>query len=40
MKTIGAAKPITYPIKTGLAKFASDGNLADLANLMKAFLQR
>jgi hypothetical protein len=34
------AKPITYPIKTGLVKIASDGSHADLANLLKAFLQR
>jgi len=34
------AKPITYPIKTGLVKIASDSKHADLANLLKAFLQR
>ena len=34
------AKPITYPIKTGMVKVASDAAHSDLANLMKAFLQR
>jgi hypothetical protein len=34
------AKPITYPVKTGLMKIATDSSHAELSNLMKAFLQR
>jgi len=34
------ANPITYPIGIGLTKIATDSKHADLANLMKAFLQR
>jgi len=34
------AKPITYPIKPGLVRIANDASHAELANLMKAFLQR
>jgi len=34
------AKPITYPIKTGLVKIANDATHESLNTLMKAFLQR
>jgi hypothetical protein len=34
------AKPIAYPIKTGLVKIANDASHESLSSLMKAFLQR
>jgi hypothetical protein len=39
-QTEAPAKPIAYPIKTGLVKIADDPTHESLRSLMKAFLQR